>query len=64
MVAAGRQFALGTPYYLGLFCAALLGLYHQYLIRERNPDACFRAFLHNNWVGAVIFAGVVLNYTP
>ena len=63
MVAAGQRFGLGAPYYAGLVLAALLCVYHQYLIRERNPAACFRAFLHNNWVGAVIFAGIALNYT-
>jgi len=42
--------------------AAMLFVYHQFLIRERRPDACFRAFLHNNWVGMAIFAGVVLHY--
>jgi 4-hydroxybenzoate polyprenyltransferase len=41
--------------------AALFG-YQQYLIRGRERDACFRAFLHNNWVGMAIFAGIVLHY--
>jgi 4-hydroxybenzoate polyprenyltransferase len=62
MTAAGSSFGLGPWYYLGLVGAAILCVYHQYLIRERNPAACFRAFLHNNWVGAVIFAGVALDY--
>lgn len=62
MIAVGLQFELGTPYYLGLFGAALLCVYHQYLIRERDPAACFKAFLHNNWIGGVIFAGIALDY--
>jgi 4-hydroxybenzoate polyprenyltransferase len=62
MVVAGGHFKLDTPYYLGLVGAAGLCVYHQYLIRERDPAACFKAFLHNNWVGAVIFAGLVLNF--
>ncbi|QFU77643.1 4-hydroxybenzoate octaprenyltransferase [Halioglobus maricola] len=62
MVAAGQSFHLGAAYYLGLVIAAALCGYHQYLIRERDPDACFKAFLHNNWVGAVIFAGIALDY--
>jgi 4-hydroxybenzoate polyprenyltransferase len=37
-------------------------LYHYTLIRERSRDGCFRAFRHNNWVGAAIFAGIALSY--
>jgi 4-hydroxybenzoate polyprenyltransferase len=62
MIIAGDRFALGTPYYLGLVGAAGLCVYHQYLIRDREPASCFKAFLHNNWVGAVIFTGLVLNF--
>lgn len=62
MIATGHAFGLGLFYHLGLIAAAVLCVYHQYLIRERDPAACFRAFLHNNWVGAVIFLGVALDY--
>jgi len=37
-------------------------LYHYTLIRGRGRDGCFKAFLHNNWVGGVIFAGIAANY--
>jgi 4-hydroxybenzoate polyprenyltransferase len=59
---AGLAFELGLYYNAALVVAAGLFVYQQYLIRERRPDACFKAFLHNNWVGMSIFAGVVLNY--
>ncbi len=36
--------------------------YHYTLIRSREPRQCFKAFLHNNWVGAAIFAGLALDY--
>jgi 4-hydroxybenzoate polyprenyltransferase len=62
MVIAGDRFSLHMPYYAALVGAAALCVYHQYMIRERERDACFKAFLHNNWVGAVIFAGLVLNF--
>ncbi len=57
--AIGVQLALGVYYYVGLAGAACLMIYHYFLIRERDRDACFHAFLHNNWVGAVIFLGIV-----
>ena len=59
---AGLAFGLGLYYYMSLLVTAILFGYQQYLIRERRPDACFKAFLHNNWVGMTIFAGVALNY--
>ena len=59
---AGGAFQLGPYYNISLLLAALLFVYHQYLIRDRRPEACFKAFLHNNWVGAVIFAGIALHY--
>jgi len=59
LVLAGRQAGLGTFHTAATAAAALLFLYQQYLIRHREPTACFRAFLNNNWVGAVVFAGIV-----
>ncbi len=57
----GEAFALGAPYGLSLIGIAALFAYHQYLIKERVPTDCFRAFLHNNWVGVVLFAGTALS---
>lgn len=59
---AGQRFGLGGIYYLSLVAVAALFGYHQYLIRSRDRDACFRAFRHNNWVGLVIFMGIALHY--
>ena len=59
---AGQRFELGTPYYLSLVAAIGLLAYQQYLIKDRTPGLCFRAFLNNNWVGAVIFVGVFLSH--
>ena len=58
----GSQFKLGYWYFVALIGAAALFIYQQYLIRFRQREACFRAFLHNNWVGATIFAGIFLHY--
>ncbi|MBT5718115.1 MAG: 4-hydroxybenzoate octaprenyltransferase [Gammaproteobacteria bacterium] len=62
MILAGRQFELGSLYYISLLIASGLLAYQQYLIRDRLPGPCFEAFLNNNWVGAVIFVGVMLSY--
>ena len=59
---AGRRFEMELPYYLSLLVATGLLAFQQYLIKDRSPGACFRAFLNNNWVGAVIFLGIFLNY--
>ncbi|MBL4584503.1 MAG: 4-hydroxybenzoate octaprenyltransferase [Pseudomonadales bacterium] len=53
---------LGASYYVGLLIAAGLFGYQQYIIRKREPDACFKAFLNNNWAGAAIFAGIALSF--
>lgn len=57
-VLAGR----GGWYWLGLGTAALLFLFQQWLIREREAAACFRGFLNNNQVGMALFAGIFLDY--
>jgi 4-hydroxybenzoate polyprenyltransferase len=60
---AGLALRLRWPYYAGLGAAAAMMLYHYALIRGRTREGCFRAFRHNNWVGAAIFAGIVGNYS-
>ena len=62
LVLAGRQAGLGIVYYVAVALSAGLFLYQQYLIRDREPAACFKAFLNNNWVGALVFAGIVADY--
>ena len=58
----GWHAGLGWPYFAGLAIAAAIALYHYTLIRERERGKCFKAFLHNNWLGAAIFAGLVTSY--
>ena len=50
--------------YLGLFVAAWFALYQQYLIRDREPAECFKAFLNNNGFGLVVFCGLLVDYLP
>ena len=49
---------LGMLYYVGLLVAAGLVYYQYRLIRTRDRDACFKAFLNNNWIGCAIFIGL------
>jgi 4-hydroxybenzoate polyprenyltransferase len=58
----GQRLDLGWPYAVGLLVAAAIAGYHYFLIRGRERMRCFKAFLHNNWFGAAIFAGIVAGY--
>ncbi|MEO8486679.1 MAG: UbiA family prenyltransferase, partial [Betaproteobacteria bacterium] len=62
MVWVGRVMALGPVYFLGLLAAVGCVAYHLWLIRGRERERCFRAFLHNHWLGFAIFAGTVADY--
>ena len=63
LLALGLLRGLGAPYYAGLALGTLLFAWQQWLIRKRERDACFRAFLNNNLFGLAVFAGVALHYT-
>lgn len=58
----GYQLKLSLFYYAGLLCAAVVAIYHFYLIRERIRASCFQAFLGNNWFGFFVFAGLLAHY--
>jgi 4-hydroxybenzoate polyprenyltransferase len=58
----GVNAGLGWPYFLSLVVGAGMFGYQQMLTAYRVPEFCFRAFMNNNWFGAVIFAGIVLSY--
>jgi len=62
LVVIGMKLQFALYYYLGLAAAGLIMLYHYSLIRERRREGCFKAFLHNNWVGGAIFAGIAADY--
>jgi 4-hydroxybenzoate polyprenyltransferase len=62
LMLAGRSMHFGNWYYGGIVAAALFFAYQQWLIRKREPQACLRAFLNNNYVGMAVFAGIALNY--
>ncbi len=62
LMMVGQRFELGAFYSLSLLVVAGLFIYQQYLIREREKAACFKAFLNNNWVGCVVFVGIAADY--
>jgi 4-hydroxybenzoate polyprenyltransferase len=62
LVFIGEQQGLGGFYYFGLAVAGVLFVYQQRLIFNRQKDKCFTAFLNNNYVGMVIFIGLVLEF--
>jgi 4-hydroxybenzoate polyprenyltransferase len=62
LVLAGRSMQFGQWYDAGVIAAGLLFLYQQWLIRKREPAGCLKAFFNNQYVGAVIFVGIMLQY--
>ncbi|WP_286240593.1 4-hydroxybenzoate octaprenyltransferase [Neptuniibacter halophilus] len=62
LILVGIQVGLGLAYYLGLAAASGLFVYQQWLIRERERQPCFRAFLNNHYAGLLIFIGLAADY--
>ena len=62
LFAVGLLLALDWVYYLGLAAAAAMVVQHWRLIRSRRREDCFRAFRLSHWIGALIFAGIVLSF--
>ncbi len=58
----GLKLQFSTPWFAAVTIAAVLFAWQQYQVRNRDRDACFRAFLNNNWVGLVIWVGLLANY--
>ncbi len=61
MVWVGFFFRLGFYYFASLLVVSFLFFYQEWLIKDREPQKCFKAFLNNNWVGFAIFFGIVLD---
>jgi 4-hydroxybenzoate polyprenyltransferase len=64
LVAIGWWQDYGGFYYAGVMAAAALALSHYPMIKDRTREGCFRAFRHNNWVGAAVFAGILVDTLP
>ena len=62
LAAIGVDRHFGWAYFAGLVVAAIMVVYHYRLIRTRTREGCFAAFMHNNWLGAAVFAGIALDH--
>ncbi len=64
MAAVGWLNGLGWPFYASVAVAGALFVWQQKLIVHRDRDACFKAFLNNNYVGLALFVGLAVSYLP
>ena len=64
MALVGMLLQLNGAFYLSLLVVAVLFVWQQKLIAQRERDACFRGFLNNNYVGLVLFIGIAMNTQP
>lgn len=62
LILLGQQLEFGYYFFSSLAVASALLIYQQILIKDRKPQKCFKAFLNNNWFGAIIFFGLFLEY--
>lgn len=60
----GLRLTLGGFFWLGLAAMGAIFVFQHHLIRHRERDPCFRAFLNNHWAGLVVFAGIALSLWP
>ncbi|WP_313487566.1 4-hydroxybenzoate octaprenyltransferase [Pseudescherichia sp.] len=64
MAAVGWLNGLGWPFYASIAVAGALFVWQQKMIVHRDRDACFKAFLNNNYVGLALFVGLAVSYLP
>ena len=62
LIYLGMWYELGASYYWSLLVAGALFVFQQHLIRHRERELCFRAFLNNNYVGMVISVGLLIAF--
>jgi len=62
LVAVGQQLKLNYIFYVGVLSATVICLQHFYLIKSREKEKCFKAFLGNTWFGFAIFMGIAFSY--
>ena len=63
LILVGRTMHFGGAYRAGLIAGTLFFVWQQWLIRDRDRDACLQAFHNNQYFGVAVFAGILLEYT-
>ena len=58
----GLLLELSWPWFAGVAVATALFAWQQVQVRHRGREACFKAFMNNNWVGVAIWAGLLATY--
>lgn len=58
----GYQLLMGVAYYVGIAVATCIAIRHYFLIKARDRQSCFKAFLGNNWFGLSVFTGIATHY--
>lgn len=61
LVVVGAMLGLGFFYYLGIAAAVVMSIYHQWITRDRDRESCFKVFMQHNFLGGIIFAGLILD---
>jgi 4-hydroxybenzoate polyprenyltransferase len=62
LLCLGFYLQFGWPWYAAVLLAGGLFALQQIWVKERQREACFRAFLNNNWVGLILFCGLLASY--
>ncbi|MEZ9567039.1 4-hydroxybenzoate octaprenyltransferase [Vibrio artabrorum] len=62
LMVLGVHYQLGDVFYWALLIVGSLFVYQQHLMRHRDRDLCFQAFLNNNYVGMVVTAGLFISF--
>jgi len=62
LIQTGNELAFETSFYVSIIAVSCLFIYQQFLIRNRQREKCLTAFLNNQWVGGLIFLGVLVQY--
>ena len=56
------SFQLGLFFKISIFLSVLIMIYHQYLIKDREKSTCFKVFLNNHIIGAILLIGVIIDF--